>query len=94
MKFAPCGEVLAAALVAAAFSHAALADVTFKVCKDQVPAFKRNGDSVEVRCPGNPVPAMVVWGCVDARVTRIGTDYTLHCSRWNRYDVKPSQPSP
>ena len=97
------GGVLAALalVVGAAFSSSAGAVTFTKVCGSAVvvPTFcvsarcgNTHPDSIEVRCPGNPVPVMVLWGCVDPRVTRLGTDYTLTCSKWNRYDVKPAAP--
>ena len=85
--------VVLIALIVWAVSAAA-APITFKICdpaSTEKPTFKvpPGTDKLEVRCPGSNVVAFTFAGCVGPKVTRIGTDYTVTCTKVNGYDLVP-----
>lgn len=62
----------------------------FRVCGDTPNLrFKRNGDDVEVYCMGQSVPVFTLKGCIEPKVTRVGSMYKVLCVRWIPYDVVP-----
>ena len=84
----------AAVILLVAVAPAGAAEpVTFKVCNNQPPAFKRAGDDLLITCPGKKEPTLTLKGCVGSRVTRIGLDYTVTCTSWKRYDITPASPA-
>ncbi len=76
------GALLAASLLLLTTRCSAEA-ITFKVCDGQTLAFKQpaGSDKLEVRCPGKVEPVLTVAGCIGPKVTKVGADYTLTCSR-------------
>jgi len=70
--------------------------LTLWICDKGEPTFKQNGDSLEIRCPGKPEPALTAKGCVGAKVKRFSNPprFTLTCTSWVVYDTVKREPQP
>lgn len=85
-------SILAGLFLLAVSARCAQAEaITFKLCGDAAPTFRAPAgtDRLEVSCPGKPAPVLTILGCIGPKVTRVGAEYTVACTRIVTYKSVP-----